>query len=43
MAFGASRAYGALRIELRPGSARLAFVSAGGRILDLSDVPCDAR
>ncbi len=43
LAVGGSRAYGALRIELRPGSARLAFVSAGGRILDLSVVPCDAR
>lgn len=39
-AFGESRAYGALRIELRPGSARMAFVSSDGRILDLSVVPC---
>jgi hypothetical protein len=40
MAFGESRAYGALRIELRPGRARLAFVSSGGRVLDVSVVRC---
>jgi hypothetical protein len=40
MAFGEARAYGALRIELRPGRARLAFVSVGGRILDVSVVTC---
>ena len=40
LAFGTGGAYGALRIELRPGRARLAFVSAGGRILDVSVVPC---
>lgn len=41
MAFGEALAYGALRIELRPGRARLAFVSAGGRILDVSVVRCE--
>jgi hypothetical protein len=40
LAFGASHAYGALRIELRPGRARLAFVTAGGDILDVSVVRC---
>ena len=39
LAFGAS-VYGALRIELRPGRARLAFVSVGGEILDISVVRC---
>jgi hypothetical protein len=42
MAFGASRVYGALRIELRPGRARLAFVSEAGTILDLNVVRCSA-
>lgn len=41
MAFGESLAYGALRIELAPGSARMAFVSSGGKILDVSEVPCE--
>ena len=40
LAFGSSRTYGALRIELRPGRARLAFVSVEGRILDLNVVHC---
>jgi hypothetical protein len=40
LAFGDDREYGALRIELSPGRARLAFVSAGGRILDLSTARC---
>lgn len=43
MAFGESRAYGALRIELRPGRARLAFVSTAGKILDVSTVRCVSR
>ena len=43
LAFGESRAYGALRIELRPGSARLAFVSSGGKVLDVSVVRCEDR
>jgi hypothetical protein len=40
LAFGNDQDFGALRIELAPGRARLAFVSAGGRILDLSAVRC---
>ena len=40
LAFGNDRDYGALRIELAAGRARLAFVSADGRILDTSVVPC---
>lgn len=40
LAFGTASAYGALRIELRPGRARLAFVSVGGKILDVSVVRC---
>jgi acid phosphatase type 7 len=39
-AFGDDRAYGALRIDLRPGHARLRFVAAGGRVLDSSAVRC---
>jgi hypothetical protein len=40
LAFGNDRDDGALRIELRPGRARLAFVSAAGEILDTSTVGC---
>ncbi|MDQ3724182.1 MAG: hypothetical protein M3376_14220 [Actinomycetota bacterium] len=40
LVFGNDRDFGALRIELSPGSARLAFVSADGRILDVSTVRC---
>ncbi len=40
LAFGDALNYGALRIELRPGRARLAFVSVDGRILDVSVVRC---
>lgn len=43
LAFGDDDTYGALRIELRPGHARLAFVSVDGRILDVSVVRCEAR
>ena len=43
LAFGNDRDYGALRIELRPGRARLAFVSAGGGILDVSTARCTTR
>jgi hypothetical protein len=39
-AFGDDRAYGALRIDLRPGRARLRFVAADGRVLDSSAVRC---
>jgi hypothetical protein len=38
--FGDDRTYGALRIDLRPGHARLRFVAAGGRVLDSSAVRC---
>ncbi len=40
LAFGDDERYGALRIELRRGRAELAFVSAGGRVLDRSVVRC---
>jgi len=40
LAFGNDRDFGALRIELRPGRARMAFVSADGRILDVSTAGC---
>lgn len=38
--FGDDRVYGALRIDLRPGRARLRFVAADGRVLDSSSVRC---
>jgi hypothetical protein len=40
LAFGDDSDYGALRIDLRPGSARLRFVAADGRVLDDSTVRC---
>jgi hypothetical protein len=40
LAFGNDRDFGALRIELAPGRARMAFVSAAGRILDVSTARC---
>ena len=40
LAFGDDRRYGALRIDLGPGGARLRFVAAGGRVLDASTVRC---
>jgi hypothetical protein len=40
LAFGNDRDFGALRVELRPGRARMVFVSADGRILDASRVRC---
>ncbi|HEV2058754.1 MAG TPA: metallophosphoesterase [Solirubrobacteraceae bacterium] len=40
LAFGNDRDFGALRIELSPGRARTAFVSADGRILDVNTVRC---
>jgi len=43
LAFGNDSDFGALRIELAPGRARMAFVSAGGRILDLSTLRCVRR
>lgn len=43
LAFSHDRSYGALRIELQPGRARLAFVSVTGEILDSSVVRCRRR
>jgi len=40
LAFSDDRTYGALRIDLRPGRARLRFVAADGRVLDDSVVRC---
>ena len=40
LAFGDDRTYGALRIDLRPGRARLRFVASDGRVLDSSVVRC---
>ena len=40
LAFADDRDYGALRIDLRPGRARLRFVSVGGQVLDDSVVRC---
>jgi len=40
LAFGHDRDYGALRIELAPGRARTAFVTADGRILDVHTLRC---
>jgi len=40
LAFADDRSDGALRIDLRPGGARLRFVSASGRVLDDSSVRC---
>ncbi|MEA2156046.1 MAG: hypothetical protein QOE11_2186 [Solirubrobacteraceae bacterium] len=43
LAFGDDGDYGALRIDLRPGRARLRFVSSAGRVLDDSRVRCRQR
>ena len=40
LAFGDDDHYGALRLELRPGVARHAFVATDGRILDSGSVRC---
>ncbi|HEV2776995.1 MAG TPA: metallophosphoesterase [Solirubrobacteraceae bacterium] len=40
LAFGNDHDFGALRIELSPGRARTAFVSAEGRILDVHRLRC---
>lgn len=40
LAFSDDRRYGALRIELTPGRARLAFVDTAGHTLDAANVPC---
>lgn len=43
LAFGNDRDFGALRIELSPGRARTAFVSAAGRILDVHTLRCTRK
>ena len=40
LAFGNDEDYGALRLELRPGRARYAFVSVDGRVLDNGTLRC---
>ena len=40
LAFANDTRHGALRIRLRPGVASLAFVTAGGRVLDRSTLRC---
>jgi hypothetical protein len=40
LAFGDDRHFGALRLELAPGSAGFAFVGAGGRALDSGRLGC---
>lgn len=40
LAFADDDHFGALRIDLRPGSATLAFVDAGGAVLDRSSIAC---
>ena len=40
LAFADDTHYGALRLELRPGRARYAFVAADGRTLDAGEVGC---
>jgi hypothetical protein len=40
LAFGDDSHFGALRLELRPGQARFAFVSTAGRVLDSGSVAC---
>ena len=40
LAFASDNAYGALRLELRPGSARFAFVGLGGEVLDSGAIRC---
>ena len=40
LAFSDDRSFGGLRMVLRPGRADLAFVEAGGRVLDRSAVAC---
>lgn len=40
LAFANDRDYGALRLELSPGVARYAFVSASGETLDFGELGC---
>jgi len=42
LAFGNDDAVGALRLELRPGLARFAFIASDGRTLDSGSVPCQS-
>lgn len=43
LAFSNASDYGALRLELSPGSARWAFVAVGDRVLDHGSVSCRER
>jgi acid phosphatase type 7 len=43
LAFRNDRSYGALRLELSPGRARYAFITASGETLDSGSVSCTAR
>jgi hypothetical protein len=43
LAFGDDSHFGALRLELEPGLARIAFVSAAGRTLDTATARCRRR
>jgi hypothetical protein len=40
LAFGDADAFGALRLDLRPGSATYAFVDTAGRVLDRGTIRC---
>jgi calcineurin-like phosphoesterase family protein len=42
LAFGNDRQYGALRLELSPGRARYAFITASGATLDSGSVSCQS-
>jgi hypothetical protein len=41
LAFGDDSRFGALRLDLRPGIARHAFISASGQVLDRGTVRCE--
>ena len=43
LAFGDAEHHAALRLRLRPGGARYAFITASGRVLDRGAVRCSAR
>jgi hypothetical protein len=43
LAFANRDTFGAIRLVLRPGAARIAFVDIGGRVLDRSGVRCRRR
>ena len=43
LAWSSDRTYGALRLDLRPGEARYAFVSSVGRTLDAGTIRCRVR